>query len=549
MLLHSRAQATANEDTVLHWLAHWAATTPDTAFMTTLDGTERQELTYRQAWTDAQRVGSALRAAGLERGDRVMVAAPNSFDHLSMGYGAMLAGLIYVPVAPRYLADAGPGGKLATILDLLTPKLAFVADSRATEAVSGRVRVVAGAPGLARLMELATSTLPAPGDIDPEAPTKILLTSGSTGTPKPVAYSQHMMTANTQMTIDVWPFIAMHRPVLVDWLPWNHAFGGNANINLILSQGGTLHIDEGGGTPDGVSRTVANLKRFRPTFHGAVPAGFAALVQIIETEPDFRHAFFDRLDVMFTAGASMHPSIFERLNRASESVRGEAVPIVNGWGATEVGPGATMVHQRDAPPGCIGTPLPGVEIKMRPTGQKYELLVRSRCVAPGYWRMPAETDLAFDPDGFYRSGDAGALIDPQHPELGLRFDGRIAEDFKLANGTWVDANRLRTNLLRASDGGLRDLVILGPDRPFLTLLAWPADAHAFTQNELDRLISAHNHTFCGQSRSIVSGELLEPAPSPQEVSPKGQLIRIAVINQRAEAIERMYEKLAKSVNA
>ena len=396
MLVRSRQRPTPPSPTVLHWLAHWAEATPDVAFVTEAAATsasprpgpdpDRRSLTYGEAWHTAGRIASGLRATGVGPGERVLVAAPNSIEHLCVGLGAMLAGAVYAPMARQYL-NVGGSEKLAAVLQLLSPALAFVADAAAAEALGGAdrdLRTLVGRAGVEQLIGLGDGRpfAPDPDHLDPNAPTKILLTSGSTGTPKPVAYTQLMMTANTQMTIDVWPFVAARKPVLVDWLPWNHAFGGNANINLVLSQGGALHIDEGGGRPDGLARTVANLRRLRPTFHGTVPAGFTALLAAVEAEPAFGDAFFSRLDVMFTAGAAMYPATFERLNLASSRVRGRPVPIVTGWGSTEAGPGATMVHRRDVPPGCIGTPLPGVDVKLEPVGAKYELLVRSPASPP-----------------------------------------------------------------------------------------------------------------------------------------------------------------------
>ena len=564
MLLRSRQHPTPPTPTVLHWLAHWAATTPDAAFVTQATTTatgpatspspcpdsgsypDRRSLTYDQSWRTATLVASGLRASGIEPGERVLVAAPNSIEHLCVGLGVMLAGAVYVPMAPQYL-NVGGSEKLAAVLHLLSPALAFVADAAAAKVLGDanrNLRTLVGQTGLEQLTGLgdrrSATPDPDPDHLDPNAPTKILLTSGSTGTPKPVAYSQLMMTANTQMTIDVWPFVVAHKPVLVDWLPWNHAFGGNANINLVLSQGGALHIDEGGGRPDGLARTIANLRRLRPTFHGTVPAGFTALLGAVEADPAFGDAFFSRLDVMFTAGAAMHPTTFERLNLASSRVRGRPVPIVTGWGSTEAGPGATMVHRRDAPPGCIGTPLPGVEVKLEPVGAKYELLVRSPSVAAGYWRLPEHSARAFDADGYYRSGDAGLLIDPDRPDLGFRFDGRIADDFKLANGTWVDAAGLRTQLLQAGGGLLRDLVVAGADRPYPVVLAWAAEGAQVTQPELDLILGDHNRAHPNPSRRIRAGRLLEPGPTAAEISAKGQLMRAQVLAARAATIDELY---------
>lgn len=545
LVLRSRVPAGRPTATVLHWLRRYAAETPDAALLTVAADGGRRRWTYAQAWADVCRVAAGLRADGLRVGDRVVVLGANSVEHLSVTLAAMLAGGVAVPVAPQY---AGPGAehdKLAGLLAVLDPAVVWVGSAAPAAVVAA---TAAGAPrilvGAAALADLTGDTVPRPEDLDPGAPAKILLTSGSTGRPKPVAYTQAMMTTNVRMTLDVWPFLGERPPVLVDWLPWNHAFGGNANVHLVLALGGTLHVDEAAGRPDRLDTTLANLRRFRPTFHGAVPAGFAALLPALEADPDLRAAFFERLDVLFSAGAAMHPTVFRRLTELSAGVRGTAVPIVTGWGSTEVGPGATMVHAHGVDPDCIGTPLPGVEIALRPAGGKQELLVRGPCVAAGYWNLPEQTRAAFTPDGWYRSGDAGELVDPADPARGLRFAGRIAEDFKLANGTWVDCAGIRSALLSRSGGRLRDLVVAGADRPALCVLAWPdtRTPDPFDEEDLRVLIDAHNRDQTRPSTRVLDGALLDPEPDGDELSSKGALVRAAVLERRAALVEDLYDR-------
>ncbi|WP_021591549.1 AMP-binding protein [Actinomadura welshii] len=547
LLLRSRIPAGTPAPTVLHWLRRFAAETPDAVLLTVSTGTGRTAWSYAEAWDDVTRVAAALVQRGLRSGDRVVVLGPNSIEHMTMGLAAMLARAVAVPVAPQYAGASADRGKLTGLLALLEPALVWVSDPARAAVLAdalpegSRADVLVGHPAVRDLRREARDgdPRPDPDDIEPAAPAKILLTSGSTGRPKPVAYTQSMMTTNVQVTVDVWPFLTGHRPVLVDWLPWNHAFGGNANVGLVLSQGGTLHIDEAAGRPDRLDVTIENLRRHRPTFHGAVPAGFAALLPALEADPSFREAFFGRLDVMFSAGAAMHPGVFRRLSDLSATVRGRPVPIVTGWGSTETGPGATMVHAHGVAPDCIGTPLPGVEIALRPVAGKRELLVRGPCVAAGYWRQPEQSRAAFTSDGWYRSGDTGELIDPARPELGLRFTGRIADDFKLANGTWVDATGIRADLLARGGGRLRDVVVAGADRPAPCVLVW-ADDRAFGADDLRLLLDVFNRENPKPSTRLLGGALL--VPEGDEVGSKGQLVRGVVLERRARLVEQLYDR-------
>lgn len=551
LVLRSRVPLGRVTPTVLHWLRQYATDSPDTALLTVSADAGRRSWTYAEAWEDVTRVAAALVGRGLRAGDRVVVLGANSVEHLTMGLAAMLVGGVAVPIAPQYAGPDAERDKLAGLLEMLEPALVWVETSAQAAVVTaasavhppqvlvGRAVVTA----LARTIDDATAR-PRPEDLDPGAPAKILLTSGSTGRPKPVAYTQTMMTTNVRMTLDVWPFLADHPPVLVDWLPWNHAFGGNANLNLVLSRGGTLHVDEAAGRPEGIGTTIENLRRFRPTFHGAVPAGFAALLPALEADAELRRAFFGRLDVLFSAGAAMHPNVFRRMSALSAGVRGVPVPIVTGWGSTEVGPGATIVHAQGVGPDCIGTPLPGVEIALRPVASKHELLVRGPCVASGYWRHPEQSRAAFTPGGWYRSGDAGELVDPSAPERGLRFAGRIAEDFKLANGTWVDSSGIRVSLMSRSGGRLRDVLVVGADRPASCVLVWPdsRSPEPFAEGDLRVLLGEHNREQARPSTRLLAGALLAPEPQGDEVSSKGQLVRDAVLRRRAPLIEQLYTR-------
>jgi feruloyl-CoA synthase len=438
---------------VTDWLAGWARATPDAIFLAERrSATDRRwrEMTYAEAWQGACAVATGLLAAGHGAARPAMVLAPNGLDHAVLALGTMLAGIPYAPVTPMLAAEGADPARLRHVLALLRPSLIFVADAAAAPGLRGQslegAELVVGAEGLAALRGDAAPPPPAA----PDAVSKILLTSGSTGAPKAVICTHRGMATNMRMTIAAWPFLGRQRPVLTCWLPWNHAFGGNHHFHTVLALGGTLRIDDSLGRPALFDRLIENLAEVPPTFFGAVPAGFAALLPVLERDAAFRARFFGRLDALFSAGAAMPQETWDRLHAAGAAARGAPVPVLAGWGATECGPGATLVQGRAASPADIGTPLPGVEIKLAPVADKLELRVRSPSVTPGYWGDPARTEAAFDAQGYFRTGDAGRFADPGDPDAGLVFDGRIAEDFKLASGTWVSVGPLRLALLRAA---------------------------------------------------------------------------------------------------
>jgi feruloyl-CoA synthase len=539
--LASRIPASPRARTILDWLVRWAAQTPDAPFITewVSEGAQRRPLSYGQAWHDSGRIAAGLLALQLRPGDRLIVLAPNGIGHMKIALAALRAGIVYVPIAPQYAAFGADAAKFAGVVEMIRPAAVYCDAVESVPLAVGASRLIEGEAGLDELVARNTDRAdPDIAALDPQAPAKLLLTSGSTGTPKPVPYSHALMTDNLQATVDVWPFVTRGKPVLVDWLPWNHAFGGSNNVHLVLSQGGTLHVDESRGRPEAHARCLKNLRDLRPTFHGAVPAGWSALLPTIEADGSFREAFFGRLDAMFSAGAAMSADLFDRLSRASALVRGRPIPILTGWGATETGPGATLVHECDVWPGWIGTPVPGAEIRLVPHGDKYELRVRGPSVMPGYWERPDLTAKVFDEEGFYRTGDAGKLVDPNNPDLGLSFDGRLADDFKLANGSWVNVSRLRLELLRRADGALYDIVIVGADRPCVAALCWVAEPTV-----LDDLFAAHNLEHRSQTTRIGAFAALSPPPCAEtgELTAKGEINRRALLARRPDAVAALYE--------
>lgn len=519
--------------TTLHWLRKWALSTPSAVLLSEVVDGRREFFDYAAVWSLIAGAAGSLRSRRIGTGDRVAVIAANGLDSFVAGHAAMLAGAIWVPIAPQYLRAGADSSRVRGVLDLVEPSLVVVPDSSlAVGALDGypvieSLAAATGADDAVHLLEACRA----------DDPAKLLLTSGSTGTPKAVVYTHRMLVTNARATADVWPFVTDHPPVLVDWLPWNHAFGGNQNVNMVLLGGGTIHIDDAHGRPGELARSIATITEFAPTFHAAVPATFQALLPVLESDAGFRAALLARCDALFSAGAAMPAAAFHRLQELSSTVRPEPVPVLTGWGSTEVGPGATIVHTAASEPGWVGPPLPGVTLRLVPMADKLELRVKGPSVMPGYWRDPERSAAVFDDDGFYRSGDAGRLVDEQHPELGVRFDGRIADDFKLANGSWVNVDRLRSSLLRFGGTGVRDVVVAGPDRSHLVALFWLSAGAVL---DVQAVLDAHNGGTSGQTNLIVAGVVLDSDPVAEQLSAKG-LIKPAVFRESESArIDALY---------
>ena len=309
------------------------------------------------------------------------------------------------------------------------------------------------------------------GALDGDAVAKILFTSGSTGAPKGVLNTHRMLASNQQMIRQAWPFLAAERPVIVDWLPWSHTFGGNHNVNMVMTSGGTLYVDAGRPAPGLFAQTVANLTDVPPTIYFNVPAGYAQLVPALEDDPAFAARFFSRLRLIFNAAAALPEALRDRLGAVAERTTGHQIPVTGSWGATETAPAVTSAHFDFTDARCIGVPLPGALVKLAPADGAYEIRAKGPMVTPGYFGQPALSAEAFDADGFYRTGDAVALADPGDLNAGLVFRGRIAEDFKLATGTFVRVGAVRTALLSAAPI-LSDAVLAGENRGCVCALVW-----------------------------------------------------------------------------
>ncbi len=553
-----------------HYMRRWAEATPNNPFLAERDdqvpGQGWRELTFGAARAQADAISQALLDRGLGPERPVMILSPNSLRHGALTYGAMQVGIPVAPVSPAYCLMSQDYSKLHHIFDLVRPAVIFVENTAPFDGALASlnldgVELIDGAG----FDELITTS---PGQaveeafakVGPDSVAKYLFTSGSTGMPKGVINTQGMLCANMQQLQQVWPFLTHSPPILLDWLPWNHTFGGNVVINNALSNGGTLHIDGGKPAPGLIEVTVDNIRRASPTLYYNVPAGFAALLPFLEEDAQLRESFFRRLGLIFYAGAALPQDLWQRLEAVSIKTIGHAVPMVSAWGSTETAPMATSVHWAIDRAGVIGLPVPGTEIKMVPNGGKMELRVRGPNVTPGYLKRPDLTAEAFDDEGFYRIGDAGRFADEDAPVKGLVFDGRVAEDFKLTTGTWVNSGGLRLAALSAASPVLQDVVVAGHDREFVSLLAWPNlnGCRAFLEDEsldleavaasakvrehIRETLEAYNKANPGSSTRIAR-LLLLTAPAAidaNEITDKGYINQRAVLEHRTAEVSRLY---------
>jgi feruloyl-CoA synthase len=382
--------------------------------------------------------------------------------------------------------------------------------------------------------------------VGPDTEAKILFTSGSTGLPKGVINTQRMLVANQQMLAQVWPFLEDRVHTIVDWLPWNHTFGGNFCFNVMLRNGGALYVDGGKPAPGLIEATAKNLAEISPTLYFNVPRGFDLLMPMLEADAALRRNFFRELDMVFYAGAALPQNLWERLEKLAAAEKNGELAMISSWGSTETAPSAAAVHYPIERAGVIGLPNPGCELKLVPAAGKLEVRVRGPNVTPGYYRRPDLTAAAFDEEGFYRIGDAMKFDDPARPEKGLVFDGRVAEDFKLATGTWVHVGAVRVKLIAAGNPLIQDAVITGHDRNEVGALVFlsPAAKDLAPEAVRARLAAALKALAAdgGSSMHPTRALVLEEPPSIDagEITDKGYINQRAVLERRAALVGRLH---------
>ncbi len=535
-----------------------------------------QGITYAQMLDAARAIGQSLLDRGLDAQRPVAILAGNGLEHLQLALGAMWAGIPYAPISPAYALASGDYGKLRHVLELVSPGLVFVDEmsayatalDAALPASVERVCISGGADDVTSFASLLAAHL---RDIDAaharvtgDTIAKFLFTSGSTRLPKAVPTTHRMLCANQQMLLETFPQFAVEPPVLVDWLPWNHTFGGSHNVGIALYNGGTFYIDDGKPVAGKFDETVRNLRDVAPTIYFNVPKGWEELTAALETDAALRERFFSRVNVYFFAGAGLSQAAWERLDRVTLAHCGERIRIMAGLGMTETAPSCLFTTGPVSGAGYIGLPAPGCQTKIAPVDGKLEVRFRGPNVMSGYWRASAaQSQDVFDDEGYHRSGDAVRFVDPGRPEIGLVFDGRIAEDFKLGSGTFVSVGPMRARIVSEGAPYVQDAVITGMNRDDVGAMVFArleacrslsglgrdaraadvyrsAPVRAFFADLLARL----NAGATGSATFIARARLLVEPPSLDrgEITDKGSINQGAVLRHRAALVESLYAK-------
>ncbi|MFV0243561.1 MAG: feruloyl-CoA synthase [Qingshengfaniella sp.] len=556
------------------WLHKWAEDRPDTLAVSERgpDGETWRDLTYAQLLQAVRATGAALLARGLGQDDTIAILSGNGVDHLILSLGAQYVGVPTVPLAEQYSLIPEAHERLTYVLGKVKPKMAFVEDA-------GRYAAALALPDLDGVEVIATRIQGAPrpvipfadllaGDdkvdldaaharVGPDTLAKILFTSGSSSDPKGVLTTQRMICVNQEQLAVAMPFLAEKPPRITDWLPWNHVFGGNHNINMVLRYGGTLTIDHGKPTGAGFETTLKNTLARPATLAFNVPVGFSMMTKTLAEQPDLRARLLADMDMVFYAGASLPQDVWDRLEEYAFEVRGGLPLMTTSWGLTETAPAVLMLHEPIGRAGVVGVPLPGVEIKLIPDDDlRCEIRVKGPNIMPGYFDDPERTRKAFDEEGFFITGDAMRFVDPEDVNKGLIFDGRVSEDFKLDTGTWVQASTLRLRALERLAGLIQDVVVCGHDRGevglFIFALPGTATAANTTLGALtdDRLkaqiedrLRAMNADVTGSAKRITRAIILADPPSVegQEITDKGSLNVNKILTRRADLLERLYD--------
>ena len=588
LLLQSTEPLQPYPDRLSDRLLEHAGRTPDRIFVARRVGGSGpwQPVTYAQMLQRARAVGQWLLDQGLSAQRPVAILSDNDLDHLTLALGAMWVGVPYAPVSPAYSLLSQDFGKLRHIFAATTPGLVFAASAafaKAIEAVAPADATVVmpdaavqawasphlGGRTLLPFSQMLNTAPTAAADAaqaatGPDTIVKFLFTSGSTKDPKGVVNTHRMLCANQQMLLQTMAFISQQPPVLVDWLPWNHTFGGNHNVGLVLYNGGTLYIDDGKPTPKGMAQTLANLRDIAPTLYFNVPKGFEELATAMEADTALRDHFFSRVQCFMYAGAGLSQAVWNRLDALAVATRGARVPMITGLGMTETAPSCMFAVGANVRSGQIGLPCPGVTVKLVPNAEnsgKTEVRFQGPNVMPGYWRAPEQSAAAFDDEGFYCTGDAVKWVDEADPQKGLLFDGRIAEDFKLSSGTFVSVGPLRAAVIAAGDPLVQDVVVAGINRDDLGLLIFPrvdearrhfslnaqwtagevlasAPVQGFFQDMLNRLHQAGTGSASRPERLLL---LVDPPHIDKgEVTDKGSINQRAVLAHRAEWVTHLW---------
>ena len=563
-------------------LQHWAQIKPtQTLFARRIklaDGSlgDWRHVTYAEAWQTARNIAQGLINRGLNTERPVVILSENSLEHALLALGCMVAGVPFVPTSPPYSLISQDFDKLKHVLRTVTPGLVFASDARYAKAIAATVssdmEIVMNEGGVEGKQVTAFAALcstPATAQVDaaiaatgPDTIVKFLFTSGSTKLPKAVINTQRLWCANQQQMAQSMPILAEAPLVLVDWLPWNHTFGGNHNFGMVVFHGGTMYIDDGKPTPALMHETLHNLREIAPTVYFNVPTGFEAIALAMKTDDLLRKTLLSRVQMFFYAGAALAQPIWDSLYESQEREVGERIVMGTGLGMTESGPFGIFVTNPYVNAGDLGVPTPGLELKLVDMGGKTEVRYRGPNITPGYWRNAEETKASFDDEGFFCTGDAVKWIDETDVHLGLKFDGRIAEDFKLATGTFVSVGPLRGKIIAAGAPYIQDVVLTGINLKEVGAMVFPTPAvRALSGMAADapladvlgsEAVLAHFQkvlndlakTATGSANRIARMCLLSEPPTIDkgEITDKGSINQRAVLSHRADTVAALHEE-------
>jgi len=539
------------------------------------DGTrgDWNKLSFRDASAQVESIAQWLLDQGMGPRDSVLIMSGNSINHALLRLACLTAGICACPVSMNYGLMGGDYARLNYVLDLVKPKMIFAEDSAlfaaALQAIEqpGRT-VITASPAAAGVDAVAIETLlqyPATNQVqanlqtlDPDEHAVYVLTSGSTGMPKAVIQTQRMLATNLYQAYQTLASMSGWDDVMLDWLPWSHVSGA---FNLLAAAifGGTLHIDEGKPAPGLFQETLRNLREVPVPYICNVPAGFAWLVDALEEDAELRKAFYSKLRMVLYGGAGLPQPVYDRLQKMAVAETGHRIFMTTGYGATETASGCMAIHF-DTDKVGIGLPMPGLEVKLVPDGDRYELRLRGDNIMPGYLHNPNATAAAFDDEGFYRTGDAARFHDDNDPAQGLAFAGRLNEEFKLGTGTWVYAGQVRARFFEALAPALGDLLLCGLNRDYLAVLGVPslaglreisgetkaelADllAHPKVLEFIESKIQAYNQAFPSSSKAVRRFSFMKKAPNAalHELSDKGTLNQSLAAENRQDEIEALY---------
>jgi feruloyl-CoA synthase len=560
-------------------LIHWARVAPDRALAAKRGANgEWRYLTYGEALRKVRSLGQALLDRGLSPHRPIAVLSENDLEHLLLMFAGQHVGVPTASIAPPYSLVSTDFAKLKHVMKILTPGMVFVSNAdpyrSAIEAVvDPEIEIVFAEGGISRRratsFDVLASANPTPAvdavfaAIQSDDIAKFIFSSGSTGLPKAVINTHRMICSNQQMILQGFPFMGEEPPIVVDWMPWNHTAGGNHNTGMTVYNGGTLYIDDGRPTATGIEESVRNLREIAPTIYFNMPRGYEELLRYFRTDAQLRANFFSRVKFMFYAGAALSQPLWDAYRELMMETCGERIMMATGLGATETSPMALQCTWDTEHSGVIGIPMPGVEAKLVTHGSKTEIRVKGPNVTPGYWKEPELTRHAFDDEGYYRFGDAVRFLDPENVNKGLMFDGRLAEDFKLSSGTFVNVGPLRSKIIHWFAPYITDVVVAGHDRNYLAVLLVPnletcrALApelrgvtsptamlhHEAVVKKIGFLLESLASQATGNSNRVERAMLLEEPPSLDagEITDKGSLNQRVFLDRRAALVEELYE--------